>query len=183
MSNRWTNLLQNKTIIVTGASSGIGRECAIQCSKQGANLILIGRNLEKLNNTLEHLDAGKHTIVLCDLSQPDQIKAIKDELISFGPVHGLVHCSGRQKAVPLKTFDVHEFENFLYVNVSAAIELTRIVSSPKVFDKAGGSIIFTSSVSAIKAEKGKLEYSATKAALNSIVKTMALELAAKANQG
>jgi len=179
MSNRWTNLLQNKTIIVTGASSGIGRECAIQCSKQGANLILVGRNPEKLRVTLEHLDAGKHNIVTCDLSEPEQIAAINDELIRYGPVQGLVHCAGRQKALPLKAFDMNEFDNLFRINVSSGIELTRIVSSPKAFDKDGGSIIFISSISAVKTEKGKLEYSATKAALNSAVKTIALELAAK----
>jgi NAD(P)-dependent dehydrogenase (short-subunit alcohol dehydrogenase family) len=179
MSNRWSNLLLNKTIVVTGASSGIGRECAIQFSKEGANLILIGRNYEQLDITLNNLADGKHEIINCDLGNLSQIKCISDELFKCAPVHGLVHCAGVQKTVPLKSFDVLEFDKIFHINVSSGIELTRVVSSPKIFNKGGGSIIFMSSISGIKAEKGKLEYSVTKAAINSAIKTIALEISVK----
>jgi NAD(P)-dependent dehydrogenase (short-subunit alcohol dehydrogenase family) len=179
MGNRWTNLLSEKTIIVTGASSGIGRECAIRFSKAGANLILLGRNQERLIDTLNNLDAGVHRIVYCDLSNLSQINNISDELIKYAPVHGLVHCAGIQKTVPLKAFDVQDFDDLFHVNVSAGIELTRIATSTRVFNKNGGSIIFMSSISSMVVEKGKLEYSASKAAVNSITRTIALELAPK----
>lgn len=179
MSSKWKNLLNNKTIVVTGASSGIGRECAIQFSKEGARLILIGRNLEQLKVTYDQMEEGNHQMINCDLSNLSQIKNIADELIQNHPVHGLLYCAGVQKTVPLKAFDPQEFDRIFRINVSAAIELTRVITTPKIFDKAGGSIVYISSIKGILSEKGNLEYSATKSALNSAMRTIALELASK----
>jgi len=179
MHEGWSGLLHKKTVIVTGASSGIGRECALQCSREGATVVLVGRNRAQLEATLSKLSGPGHYIVPCDLCDSQQVKNMAADIMQHGPVDGLLHCAGIQKTTPLRAFDAQAFDDIFHTNVSAAIELTRAVTSPKIFNKSGGALVFVSSVVSVKPEKGKLEYAATKAALNSAVKTMASELAAR----
>lgn len=179
MRDRSSGLLHGKTVIVTGASSGIGRECALLCSREDAKVVLVGRNREQLEATLSKLSGSGHHIVQCDLCDSQQVKRMVEDLALHGPLDGLLHCAGIQKTTPLRAFDSQAFDDIFHINVSAAIELAKAVSSPKLFNKNGGGLVFISSIVSVKPEKGKLEYAATKAALNSAVKTMACELASR----
>ena len=82
--------LSGKTVLVTGASSGIGRATAIECSRMGADMIITGRNEERLAATLPDLSGEGHRCLTCDLTVPEEVDRLVNEV---GPVDGLVLCS------------------------------------------------------------------------------------------
>ncbi len=169
--------LKEKTIIVTGASSGIGRQCAIDCSKMGAKIILIARNQERLEETLCSLDYNDHQVYSYDLTQIDGIKDLVDEIVSSnGKINGLIHAAGIEITKPIKLLEPCDFEMIYRTNNLSGFELMRQLSSIKNMNK-GGSIIFISSISAIIGRSGVAAYAASKGAMISATKTFALELA------
>jgi NAD(P)-dependent dehydrogenase (short-subunit alcohol dehydrogenase family) len=168
--------LINRTILVTGASSGIGRETAILLSQLGARLILVSRNPEQLEKTLSLLDGTAHRIHEFDLSAVDDISSWMKAIVSkTGSLHGLVHSAGMQFTSPLRITTGANLEELMRVNVTAAFALARAfrqkgVSSP------GSSLVFLSSVMGIVGQSGQTAYSASKGALISLTKSLALEL-------
>lgn len=173
--------LLNKTIIVTGASSGIGRECAIQCSSYGANTILIGRSEERLAETLSFLNPevlSKYFVMdLTDYSQVEnKFTEIPEE---FLPISGLVNCAGISTTLPVKLITPQKINDFFNINVTASFNLARLVSKKGIISETGGSIIFLSSVMGVVGEVGKTIYSMTKGAIIAGTKSVALELAGK----
>lgn len=169
--------LKEKTIIVTGASSGIGRQCAIDCSKMGAKIILIARNQERLEETLCSLDNNDHQVYSYDLTQIDGIKDLANEIVSSnGKINGLIHAAGIEITKPIKLLEPCDFEMIYRTNNLSGFELMRQLSSIKNMNK-GGSIIFISSISAIIGRSGVAAYAASKGAMISATKTFALELA------
>ena len=169
--------LKEKTIIVTGASSGIGRQCAIDCSKMGAKIILIARNQERLEETLCSLDNNDHQVYSYDLTQIDGIKDLANEIVSSnGKINGLIHAAGIEITKPIKLLEPCDFEMIYRTNNLSGFELMRQLSSIKNMNK-GGSIIFISSITAIIGRSGVAAYAASKGAMISATKTFALELA------
>lgn len=169
--------LEKKTIIVTGASSGIGRQCAIDCSKMGAKVILIGRNQKRLDETLSMLDNNIHQTYSYDLTQIDGIKKLVNEIVySNGKINGLIHAAGIEITKPLKLLEPNDYEVIYRTNNLSGFELVRQLSSIKNMDK-GGSIIFISSITAIIGRAGVAAYAASKGALISATRSYALELA------
>ena len=169
--------LKEKTIIVTGASSGIGRQCAIDCSKMGAKVILIARNQERLEETLCSLDNNDHQVYSYDLTQIDGIKDLVNEIVSSnGKINGLIHAAGIEITKPIKLLEPCDFEMIYRTNNLSGFELMRQLSSIKNMNK-GGSIIFISSITAIIGRSGVAAYAASKGAMISATKTFALELA------
>lgn len=169
--------LKEKTIIVTGASSGIGRQCAIDCSKMGAKVILIARNQERLEETLGSLDNNDHQVYSYDLTQIDGIKDLVNEIVSSnGKINGLIHAAGIEITKPIKLLEPCDFEMIYRTNNLSGFELMRQLSSIKNMNK-GGSIIFISSITAIIGRSGVAAYAASKGAMISATKTFALELA------
>ena len=169
--------LKEKTIIVTGASSGIGRQCAIDCSKMGAKIILIARNQERLEETLCSLDNNDHQVYSYDLTQIDGIKDLVNEIVSSnGKINGLIHAAGIEITKPIKLLEPCDFEMIYRTNNLSGFELMRQLSSIKNMNK-GGSIIFISSITAIIGRSGVAAYAASKGAMISATKTFALELA------
>ena len=169
--------LKEKTIIVTGASSGIGRQCAIDCSKMGAKVILIARNQERLEETLGSLDNNDHQVYSYDLTQIDGIKDLANEIVSSnGKINGLIHAAGIEITKPIKLLEPCDFEMIYRTNNLSGFELMRQLSSIKNMNK-GGSIIFISSITAIIGRSGVAAYAASKGAMISATKTFALELA------
>jgi len=169
--------LERKTIIVTGASSGIGRQCAIDCSKMGAKVILIGRNQKRLDETLSMLDNNIHQTYNYDLTQIDGIKNLVNEIVdSNGKINGLIHAAGIEITKPLKLLEPDDYEVIYRTNNLSGFELVRQLSSIKNMDK-GGAIIFISSITAIIGRAGVAAYAASKGALISATKSYALELA------
>lgn len=168
--------LQNKTILITGASSGIGRATAIECSKMGASLIITGRNLERLQETFNNLEGDNHLQISSDLGLMPEI----EKLVSLLPVlDGIVHCAGVAKAIPFQFASRDNLNEVMEVNFFAPSEITRIALKNKKFAK-NGSIVFVSSVSGVFCSAvASSIYSASKGAVNGLVKGMALDLAPK----
>lgn len=172
--------LENKTILVTGASSGIGRQCAIDCSKMGAKVILIARNKERLHNTLFDMEGTGHTAVQLDLTDFNAMQIIIKETIAMTkPVSGVLHCAGISTTEPLKLTSTDRLEQFFHSNVMSAIMLSKELCKMGNYDTKGCSIVFMSSVMGVVGESMKSSYSMTKGALISAARSLACEYARK----
>ena len=172
--------LENKVIIVTGASSGIGAQCAIDCSKMGARVVLVARNEERLKQTLEQCEEpSRHMILPFDLSSSDGLKeTIKDVVAKVGKINGVVNCAGMSSVTPLKLVTDELLDLFFRTNVYSAINLSKEVTRVGNYNKEHGcSIIFFASIMGLCGEKCKTMYSATKGALIAAARSMACELA------
>lgn len=172
--------LEGKLIMVTGASSGIGRQCAIDFSRMGARVVLVARNRERLESTLsECAEPSRHMILSIDLSHSEGIgDAVKQVVAQMGRVNGVVNCAGISSITPLKMVSDELLDKFFHTNVFSAINLSKEVTRAGNYDKEGGcSIIFLASIMGVCGEKGKTLYSATKGALISAARSMACELA------
>ena len=171
--------LANKVILVTGASSGIGAQCAIDCSRMGAKVILVARNEERLKQTLNQMEGDGHLVLPFDLSSSDGLKeTIKEVVGQVGKINGVVNCAGISSVTPLKLVTDDLLDQFFRTNVYAAINLSKEVTRAGNYDKEGGcSIIFLASIMGLCGEKCKTMYSATKGALIAAARSMACELA------
>lgn len=168
--------LKDRTILVTGASSGIGRETAILLSQLGAHLILVGRNLEQLSKTLFSLEGTAHQVYAFDLSAVDEIPRWMKEVISAsGPLYGLVHSAGVQFTRPLRIMSSESIEELMRINVTASIFLAKAFRQKEV-SVDSGSIVYLSSVMGLVGQSGQSAYSASKGALVTLTKSLALEL-------
>lgn len=166
--------LEGKTILVTGSSSGIGRGIAIECSKLGAFLILNGRNVNRLKETLSMLEGEGHQVLAADISNQEEI----NRLVSEVPLlDGCVLCAGIPQVCPVKHFKRGELEEIFNVNALAPMMITSgLVKKKKVH--RGSSIVMIESISGVfVGTKGDVSYNASKAALNGFLKGAALELA------
>lgn len=167
--------LKDKTILVTGASSGIGRGIAVECSKMGARMVITGRNLERLNETLEALEGEGHLAITADMSSQVDIERLVAETLELD---GCVHSAGIPKISPVKFIDRDLLEEIMNVNTVAPILLTSLLLKKKKMKKKA-SIVFISSISGVCiANVGESPYSATKGAISGFVKGAAFELAA-----
>lgn len=166
--------LEGKTILVTGASSGIGRGIAIECSKMGATVVLNARNEERLKETLSMLDGDGHQILVGDLSKQEDLQRIAD---SLPELQGWVNSAGIPKVCLVKYFDRKDVEEIFNVNaISTMLLLSMLVKKKKI--KRGSSVVFISAVTgAFVGSKGDTSYCATKGAVNGFMKGAALELA------
>lgn len=170
--------LEGKTIVVTGASSGIGQQCAITCSQMGARVVLIARNEQRLSETLSRMTGEGHLSVPFDLTNFVRLKAKVKEIVSeVGPVDGLVNCAGISTTLPLKLMDAQKMDEFFRANVFSAIELTRHFCQMGNIRKDGASFVFLSSIMGMVGDNGKSLYSMTKGALLSAVRSLACEYA------
>ena len=168
--------LEGKTILVTGASSGIGKATAIECSRMGAKVVITGRNEERLNETFNSLEGDGHIQILADLSNEDDIQRLVNEI----PVlNGCVNNAGYNIMSVIQFIKKDNLDHIMNVNLTAPIMLTHLLVKSKKIAK-DSSIVFTSSISARgRNSVGNSMYSATKGGLSSFMKNAALELAAK----
>lgn len=169
--------LKGKKVAVTGASSGIGRQCAIDCSRMGAKVILVARNEERLKETLEALEGEGHYYVIADLSAAESYGIAAGHINEIsGKIDGVVNCAGVSTTLPYKLISREKLEEFFASNVFSAIELSRELSKVK-FMNPGGSIIFIASIMGCVGESGKALYSMTKGALIAAARSLSCELA------
>ena len=170
--------LQGKTILVTGASSGIGRSTAIECSKLGATLILTGRNEDRLKSTFDALEEREntHQIFVADLRQPDELSALVNSL----PIlDGCVNNAGIGKTLPMQFLSLNELENIFNINCFSPMLLTKELVRKKKFCKSS-SLVYTLSIAGnYNILPGNSLYGCAKAALSAFVKYAALELSSK----
>lgn len=167
--------LSNKTILVTGASSGIGRATAIALSKLGAKLIITGRNIERLKET-HSLLVTESTLICCDMANKEEI----DHLVSsIDKIDGLVNVAGITQILPFKFMTEKSLDSILDLNFKSSIFLTQKLLKNKKINK-NSSIVFVSSISGgIVASLGHAAYSASKGAIAALSKVLALELSAQ----
>ena len=166
--------LASKTVLVTGASSGIGRGVAIACAQMGAAVILNGRNRERLEETLSMMEGTNHTIMVADLSSQEKLESLS---ASVPELQGWVNSAGIPKISSIKHFDRENVEDIFNVNtISTMLLLSLLLKKKKL--KRGASVIFISAVTgAFVGGKSDTSYCATKGAVNGFMKGAALELA------
>ncbi len=168
--------LEGKTILITGASSGIGQATAIECSKLGANVIIIGRNEERLKATISQMEGESNFYLKCDFSDPSNLDSIIDQLPKLD---GLVNNAGVGHMTPIPFIKEKDLEEIFKVNTFTPILLLKLLSKKKLLKK-NSSVVFTSSVAGLgAASTGNGIYTASKGALSAFIKVAALELATK----
>ena len=166
--------LSNKIVVVTGASSGIGRCIAIEASKFGAKLILIGRDENRLQEVCSCLIGGEHRFFCCDITDEGMVDQFLKECPS---IDGLVHSAGIGLTLPFKFTTQRELNRIMEVNFQAPVLLTqKLIKQKKI--KNGGSIVYMSSIDGVvTGHVGNSIYSASKGALVGMAKSQAVELA------
>lgn len=167
--------LHGKTILVTGASSGIGRETAIVCSKMGATVIISARNADRLNETLQLMDWGGHKIMEADLTSQEQIDVLAAEIPELD---GIVHCAGVGDRTLLKMVREKDIERVMKANFDGPVLLQRVLLKKKKV-KASSSIVFIASRAPFAPTPGNGIYAASKGALIAYAKVLGIELASQ----
>ena len=168
--------LEGKTILVTGASSGIGRATAIACSQMGAVVVVTGRNKPRLQETLDALEGSGHQMIVADIANDDQIDYLVDQIPA---INGLVNNAGITETCPTQFIKRDKLNRVMEVNTIAPILLTQRILKKKKLGK-GGSIVFTCSISGTcVCGGGNVLYSASKGAIHGFMKNAALDLAHK----
>ena len=165
--------LVGKQILVTGASSGIGKAIAVACAKMGATVIVTGRNVERLNETLNLMSEGDHKAISADLTKAEDIESLVAELPKLD---GLVQCAGVGSRVPCKNIGKEDLQHVFMPNVEAPILFQTAILSKRKINKAA-SIVYVASRAANAPSVGNAAYSASKGAIISYAKCLALELA------
>jgi NAD(P)-dependent dehydrogenase (short-subunit alcohol dehydrogenase family) len=169
--------MQGKVVLVTGASSGIGRETAILLSELHARVVLVGRNAERLQETLGRMSGEGHRLEQFDLNDteaiPDWLRRITKET---GPLSGLVHSAGVVHTVPVQMENTARIESLMRINLTSAIMLVKGFRRHGCALRGGGVVLLSSTVGLI-GSAGISVYSASKAALIGFTRSAALELA------
>ena len=169
--------LEGKTVLVTGASSGIGKTTAIECSKMGASVIITARNEERLKATFDSLSTEygqSHQMILADLSSEEGVNALVEELPHLD---GVSLNAGIVKTLPVKFINKDDLTEVLNVNMMGPILLAQRLLKKKKITK-GSSVVFTSSIGGVMISTvGNTMYCVSKGGLNAFMKGMALEMA------
>lgn len=166
--------LENKTILVTGASSGIGKETAISISKMGGNVVLNGRNSDRLKETALQINKDSTLVICGDITDEQTIKNIVE---SMPKIDGIVHAAGIMKLLPFKFISALDLNLMMNINFTSPTLLSlEIVKKKKINNN--GSIVYISSINgSVVGSKANSMYAASKGAISGMVKGMAIDLA------
>ena len=168
--------LAGKTILVTGASSGIGKVVAQECAKMGASLVISGRNPERLHETFVSLEGGGHIEIVADLLQYEDIESLTGQCPLLD---GFSNNAGITKILLLKNLQRKYLEEIMNTNAIAPILLTQLLTKKKKWKKPS-SIVFTSAISGnYCVHYGESMFAASKGAVCGFAKGAALDLAAQ----
>jgi NAD(P)-dependent dehydrogenase (short-subunit alcohol dehydrogenase family) len=163
--------LDGKTVLITGASSGIGMQSAISCAAMGAKVVLTGRDESRLQSALSKMTGEGHRAERCDLLDEAAITAMVKQLPMLD---GVVHCAGLVKPFPVQFLSSQKLDETLHTNFYTAVNLTASLFKAKRVSE-GASLVFLSSISAQFPGKGNAMYAASKAGLEAFAKTVAAE--------
>ncbi len=164
--------LENKRILVTGASSGIGQCIAIECSKMGAQMVVTARNQERLHETVSQIATSDSQEIIADISTVEGVDAIVEQV----PVlDGLVLNAGIIHTAPVKFINEENMMAVFNTNILSSIRLVQRLIKKKKLNR-NASVVFISSISTFQVKKGNSLYSATKGAVNSFAKALAVEV-------
>lgn len=165
--------LTNRTVLVTGASSGIGRQTCQTLASMGASIIATGRNASRLQETISKLAGSGHKQIEADLAD----ETGRNELVAALPkIDGVVHCAGISKFLPFKLISESELRQASCINYEAPVLLTQQLLKKRLINEEG-SIVFISSIAGVVGTKATAIYAGTKGALISMVRVLALECA------
>ena len=168
--------LEGKTILITGAASGIGRTTAIECSKMRANLVITDRDEEHLVETFNQLEGTNHKYVLADLLCPEDLEKL---VLEADNLNGLVLCAAKLITSPILHATPDKFKDIFGINFFAPIELLRLLFKNKKLSKEA-SVVFISAVSGVMGFPiGNAMYGASKAAFSSMMKSCVKEFAVR----
>lgn len=166
--------LEGKTILITGASSGIGAAAAIECAKARAALVITARNEERLTSVFGQLEGSNHVWHPCDLNDEEQVKSL---VSSLPKLDGAILCAGINQTIPLAFLTRKKIDSLLNTNFFSPVELLRLLIKGKRLNE-NASIVAISSIGGNSTfTPGAAAYGASKAALLSWMKTAAKELA------
>lgn len=168
--------LIGKTILVTGASSGIGRAIAIECSKLGANIILTGRNEARLQETLSQLEEGLHQCITADITVEEDIIRLVEQIPTLT---GCVHSAGILGLIPIQAITRSKIDQFEQVNLHAPILLTKQLLKQKKLAKNSSVVFISSAAGVFRVSTANALYAITKSGLDAFMRSAALELASK----
>jgi NAD(P)-dependent dehydrogenase (short-subunit alcohol dehydrogenase family) len=167
-----------KTVMVTGASNGIGRSTSIYLSRMGATIVAVGRNQARLDETLATLEGSQHRSYAIDLTDVEPLPGwMKRVAADAGPLYGLVHSAGTVLNRPLRVLTYSDYASIMRINLDAAVMLSKGFRQKGVRDESGSAIVYLSSVMAFKPKPALAAYAASKGALISLARTLARELA------
>lgn len=170
---------EDRWIIVSGASSGIGRAVSVLLVAQGARVVLMGRDVDRLGETAQLAGPAERTL-MCPLDLADLhaiVPAVRALVEKTGRLYGLCHCAGLSQTLPLAATRPDRVRALMDVNFQAGLELSRALVERSVLAEQGGSVLWISSVYAHVGAPGQIAYCATKGAIGAAVRAMALELA------
>ena len=167
--------LEGKTILITGASSGIGQATAIECSKMGARVVITGRDKERLQETFNKLEGNGHIQIIADLNEETDIERIVTECPTL---NGLVNNAGRGLSKPVNFIKLEDLQSVYQTNLFGVVLLTKMLLKKKKIS-TGSSIVFTSSISSYMTAAGLAIYASSKAAICAYMRTCAIELGVK----
>lgn len=167
--------LEGKTILITGASSGIGRCTAIECSKMGATLMITGRNEERLAETYGCLEGEGHLRFAFDLTQEEAIRSLAE---SVPALDGVFFCAGVTDTTLIKFLNKEKIDRVFDINLVAPMLLTKALVQKKKINKMA-SLVYMSSMGAEEVTLGLGIYAASKSGLNAMVRAVANELSAR----
>lgn len=168
--------LFGKTVLITGASSGIGKAVAQKCAAAGATCIITARNSERLNHTLNCLDGEGHQMLIADLCK---FETLREEVSNLPKLDGIVQCAGIGQRIPCKQLTEDDVNKVMDVNFKAPVLLMSEILQQKKLNK-GASIVFLASIASWSGSFGNSVYSASKGAIISYANCLALELAPRA---
>jgi NAD(P)-dependent dehydrogenase (short-subunit alcohol dehydrogenase family) len=174
-----TSLMRGKRILVTGASSGIGRAVAVSLSNVGASVVLTGRDEDKLSSTAAKLGGGGHSVYPFDLSRGDEIPGfLKKIALDQGSLDGIFHAAGTASVRAITSVNPSLVDKIFSSSIKGALLLSRGFCREGVFNqRANCSLVFMSSVAAARGQTGLSVYSASKGAVDSMVRSLAVEFA------
>ncbi len=171
--------LNGKTILITGASDGIGKATALLASQLGAKVVMIARSEDKLRTVMNMLEGEDHTWYSYDLKKIDGIEPLIKKLVNEnGAFDGFVHSAGISSMRPLKMTNYEFLHDMMLINFYSFIEITRCISKKGNYKK-NMSIVAMSSSASVKGDKSKTAYCASKSAIDGAIRAMAKELGDK----
>lgn len=168
--------LENKTILITGASSGIGKSAAIECSRLGAKIILTARNESRLIQTFSELEGTGHSYIVCDLADTNNLDSL---VLQLPEIQGFISNAGFTKLLPIQFINDEDLKKIFQVNTFSPIILFKKLLKKKKL-KNGSSVVFTSSLAGLGTVTfANSMYVASKGALSAFIRSAALDLAIK----
>jgi NAD(P)-dependent dehydrogenase (short-subunit alcohol dehydrogenase family) len=165
--------LEGRRILVTGASSGIGRQVAISCAQMGASVVLTGRNAVRLEETRAQLVGDAHRLITADLAEADAVDRV---VASVGELNGVVHSAGIAKLAPFRMLSDKHLDDVLGINLRAPLLLTRALLAKRTL-QPGSSIVFVGAIASEIGPVATAAYAASKAALLAAARSLAQEVA------